>query len=75
MGILYCTVCKNIAEAKTKQDAITLIDHAAKSKKCSGKDELCEWYPNGIPVVEPDGFIDPKRPIEGISTPAPRKSK
>ena len=84
MGILQCQVCKNSAVADTKDEALTKIDHSAKSKRCSGKDELCVWYAKGIPEPEPERDIDPKRPIEGVNTsaklkatdnPAPKKSK
>jgi len=75
MGILRCKSCFNTAEAKTKEDAIALIDHAGRSKKCTGADDLCEWFPQGIPEIKPDGFVDPKRPIQGITIPSrPAKS-
>ena len=75
MGILQCAVCKSTAEASNREEAISLIDHASKSKKCNGKDENCVWYSNGkIPVYVPDGDIDPKRSIEGIKVKVSTKS-
>lgn len=68
MGILQCIVCKVTAEADNKETAISLIDHGAKSKKCTGKDELCNWYPKGIPEVVLNPEVDPKRSIQGVST-------
>ena len=68
MGILQCQVCKIIAEAENKETAISKIDHAANSKKCNGKDENCIWYPKGIPTIELNPVIDPKRPIEGVKS-------
>jgi len=70
MGILQCQVCKAQAEAENKDKAIELIDHAANSKTCNGKDENCNWYPKGIPEATPDEDIDPKRPIEGVTAKA-----
>ena len=67
MGTLQCKVCFIEAEADNKETAISKIDHAANSKKCNGKDENCVWYPKGIPEVELNPVVDPKRPIEGIS--------
>ena len=45
MGILVCARCGITAEADNKEAALSKIDHAANSKKCDGKDELCKWTP------------------------------
>lgn len=66
MGTLVCARCGITAEAENKVVALSKIDHAANSKKCDGKDDLCNWYPNGVPTVKPAGDIDPKRPFEGV---------
>ena len=67
MGTLQCQVCFITAEADNKETAISKIDHAANSKKCSGKDENCNWYPKGVPEVELNPVVDPKRSIEGVT--------
>ncbi len=72
MGILLCQHCKNSAVADTKEEAIAKIDHGAKSIRCSGEDDLCIWYSKGIPAIEPDVEIDPKRPFEGLKSPEPK---
>ena len=76
MGILQCIVCKATAEAKTKDQALEKIDHGAPSKKCNGKDENCQWFPQGIPRPTEDQDIDPHRAIEGVkATKGKSKSK
>jgi hypothetical protein len=66
MGTLQCQVCFITADAKDQETALSKIDHAAKTKKCNGKDENCTWYPKGVPKYVPAGDIDPSRPIQGI---------
>lgn len=75
MGTLQCIVCKSTVEANSKAEGISKIDHGSKSKKCSGKDELCQWYASGIPEIKPDEDIDPKRPIEGVKVSATVETK
>ena len=43
MGKLLCIKCKAHAEGKTRDDADVLIDHAATSIKCSGKQSYMQW--------------------------------
>ena len=64
MGTLKCVKCGITAEADNKIEALSKIDHAVNSKKCDGKDENCAWYPNGVPIIKPDGDIDPKRELK-----------
>lgn len=75
MGTLQCKVCFITADAENKETAISIIDHAAKSKKCDGKDENCVWYPKGLPTVELNPEVDPKRPIEGVKIAAQVSTK
>lgn len=49
MGRLHCLRCKEEVEADTFDEATAIIDHAAKSIKCNGKDENLRW--NDEPVV------------------------
>lgn len=71
MGTLQCQHCFVTAVAETKEEAISLIDHGAQSKKkCSGKDEYCTWS-------------ESHREIQGVNSvapkittkPAPKKSR
>lgn len=74
MGTLKCIVCGITAEADNKDEAIAKIDHAANSKKCDGKDSNCTWYPKGVPEVELNPVVDPKRPFEGVTEKATVKA-
>ena len=67
MGTLQCQICKITSDAETKEEAIANIDHAANSKRCNGKDENCNWYSKGIPDVELNPVVDPKRPFQGVT--------
>jgi len=56
MGKLYCLKCKQEVEANTFAEANSLIDHAAKSIRCAGKDNNLRW--NGERVVGTVSLLD-----------------
>jgi len=74
-GILVCKRCFITAEANSKEEGLSKIDHAANSRKCDGKDENCIWYPHGIPEIELNPVVEPNRPIEGIGKAPAKKTQ
>jgi len=77
MGTLYCLKCKQTVEADTFAEADSLIDHGAKSIKCSAAREYIRW--NGEVIVGTVDLIPTEtakaKPVAVIVTAKPTSSK
>ncbi|MDH3833834.1 MAG: hypothetical protein OES34_06700 [Nitrosopumilus sp.] len=76
MGTLYCLKCKQTVEADTFAEADSLIDHGAKSIKCSADKSYIRW--NGEAIVGTVDLIPTKakaKPVAVTVTAKPTSGK